>query len=138
MGPSALLPLRRNACWGFFRPKNPTASSGFEPANLGTKGRHAKMKKKVVWYRRGYEWGGGSRVGPPGVADGIDDKQPSTVMFVKVEASLAPYPGEPKSRHCIRWGSVLERSGVGYVWYRCGSVEPFVRGGLFQSYRVLF
>ena len=26
---------------GFFRPKNPTASSGFEPANLGTKGQHA-------------------------------------------------------------------------------------------------
>jgi len=26
MGPTALLPLRRKACWGFFRPKNPTAS----------------------------------------------------------------------------------------------------------------
>ena len=25
----------------FFRPKNPTASAGFEPANLGTKGQHA-------------------------------------------------------------------------------------------------
>ena len=25
----------------FFRPKNPTASVGFEPANLGTKGQHA-------------------------------------------------------------------------------------------------
>jgi hypothetical protein len=38
MGPTALLPLRRKACWGFFffRPKNPTASAGFEPANLGT------------------------------------------------------------------------------------------------------
>ena len=24
-----------------FHPKNPTASSGFEPANLGTKGQHA-------------------------------------------------------------------------------------------------
>ena len=41
MGPTALLPLRRKACWGFFRPKNPTASAGFEPANLGTKGQHA-------------------------------------------------------------------------------------------------
>ena len=40
MGPTALLPLRRKACWGFFRPKNPTASAGFEPANLGTKGHH--------------------------------------------------------------------------------------------------
>ena len=25
----------------FFRPKNPTASAGFEPTNLGTKGQHA-------------------------------------------------------------------------------------------------
>jgi hypothetical protein len=25
----------------FFRPKNPTASAGFEPANLGTRGQHA-------------------------------------------------------------------------------------------------
>ena len=41
MAPTALLPLRRNACWGFFRPKNPTASAGFEPANLGTKGQYA-------------------------------------------------------------------------------------------------
>ena len=41
MGPTALLPLRRKACWGFFRPKNPTASAGFEPANLGTKDQHA-------------------------------------------------------------------------------------------------
>ena len=41
MGPTALFPLRRKACWGFFHPKNPTASAGFEPANLGTKGQHA-------------------------------------------------------------------------------------------------
>ena len=41
MGPTALLPLRREACWGFFRPKNPTSSAGFEHANLGTKGQHA-------------------------------------------------------------------------------------------------
>jgi hypothetical protein len=33
MGQTALLPLRRKACWGFFSPKN---STGFEPANLGT------------------------------------------------------------------------------------------------------
>ena len=26
---------------GFFRPKNPTASAGFEPANSGTRGQHA-------------------------------------------------------------------------------------------------
>jgi hypothetical protein len=35
MGQTALLPLRRKECCGFFRPKNPTASGGFEPAILG-------------------------------------------------------------------------------------------------------
>jgi len=44
MGPTALLPLRRKACCGFYRPKNPTASAGFEPVNLGTKGQHATPK----------------------------------------------------------------------------------------------
>ena len=28
----------------FFTPKNPTASAGFEPANLGTKGQHATSR----------------------------------------------------------------------------------------------
>jgi hypothetical protein len=37
MGQMALLPLRRKACWGFFRPEFPTASAGFEPAILGTR-----------------------------------------------------------------------------------------------------
>jgi hypothetical protein len=32
----ALLPLRRKMCWGFFRPKNPTASARCKPANVGT------------------------------------------------------------------------------------------------------
>jgi hypothetical protein len=41
MGQTALLPLRRKACWGFFHPKNPRASAGFEPAKSGTKGQHA-------------------------------------------------------------------------------------------------
>jgi hypothetical protein len=41
MGPTVLLPLRRKPCWGFFRPNNPTASAGFELANLGTRGQHA-------------------------------------------------------------------------------------------------
>ena len=31
----------KEGVWGFFRPKNLTASAGFEPANLGTKGQHA-------------------------------------------------------------------------------------------------
>ena len=44
MGPTALPLLRRKACWGFFRPKNSTASAGFEPANLGTKGQHATTR----------------------------------------------------------------------------------------------
>ena len=44
MGPTALLPLRRKACWGFFRPKNPMALAGFEPANLGTKGQHTTSR----------------------------------------------------------------------------------------------
>jgi hypothetical protein len=44
MGQTPLLPLRRKACWGFCRPKNPTASAGFEPVNLGTKGQHATSR----------------------------------------------------------------------------------------------
>ena len=44
MGLTALLPLRKKTCWGFFRPKNPTASAGFEPANLGTKGQNANSR----------------------------------------------------------------------------------------------
>ena len=43
MGPTALLLLRRKARCGSFRPKNPTASVGFEPANSGTKGQHAHL-----------------------------------------------------------------------------------------------
>jgi hypothetical protein len=78
------------------------------------------------------------RVGSAGVADGTDDKQPSTVTCIKIETRLSAYPGQPKNSHCIRWGSVLERSCVGYVCYRCGSVEPSVRGGLFHSYHILF
>jgi hypothetical protein len=44
MGKTALLPLWRKACWGFFCPKNPTASARFEPTNLGTKGQHATSR----------------------------------------------------------------------------------------------
>ena len=49
MRPTALLPPRRKTCWGFFRPKNPTASAGFEPANLGTKGQHATPRPPKPW-----------------------------------------------------------------------------------------
>jgi hypothetical protein len=44
MGPTALLPLLRKACWGFFPPKNPTASAGCEHANLSTEGQHATSR----------------------------------------------------------------------------------------------
>ena len=43
MGTTDLLPLRRKACWGFCRPKNPTASAGLEPVNSGTRGLHAYL-----------------------------------------------------------------------------------------------
>ena len=37
-----LLPFRRKAYWGFSgHPKNPTASTGFEPANSGSSGQYA-------------------------------------------------------------------------------------------------
>ena len=45
IGTTALLPLRRKACWEFFCPNNPTAPAGFEPANLGTKGQHATPRR---------------------------------------------------------------------------------------------
>ena len=42
MGPIILLPFQRKACCGFLSPfKNPTASAGFEPTNLGIRGRRA-------------------------------------------------------------------------------------------------
>ena len=42
MGPIILIPFRRMACSGFLSPfKNPTASAGFEPANLGIRSQHA-------------------------------------------------------------------------------------------------
>jgi hypothetical protein len=34
----------------FFRPKNPTASAGCEPANLGTKGQHATSRPPKQLY----------------------------------------------------------------------------------------
>jgi hypothetical protein len=44
MGETALLPLRMKVCWGFFRPKNPTASAGFVLANLGIKDQHSTSR----------------------------------------------------------------------------------------------
>jgi hypothetical protein len=51
MGQTALLPLRRKACWGFFCPKNPMASAGFDPANLGTTGQHGPLDHQSRSYR---------------------------------------------------------------------------------------
>jgi len=54
MGPTALLPLQRKACWGFFHPKNSMALAGFEPANLGIKGQHATARppKPYIWLHK--------------------------------------------------------------------------------------
>ena len=42
MGHIILLPLRKKAYLGFSgRPKNPTASAGFEPPNSGSSGQYA-------------------------------------------------------------------------------------------------
>ena len=38
------------ACWGFFCPKNLTASDGCEPANFGTKGQHATSRPPKPLY----------------------------------------------------------------------------------------
>ena len=67
MGPTALLPLRRKACWGFFRPKNATASAGFEPANLGTKDQQATLDHRLDYLSYiachvSWELGGASRI----------------------------------------------------------------------------
>jgi hypothetical protein len=40
-GPTALLPAEGRRAEDFSALKNPTASAGFEPANLGTRGQHA-------------------------------------------------------------------------------------------------
>jgi hypothetical protein len=41
VGQTALIPLRRKACCGIFRPKSPMALAGIESAILGTRGQHA-------------------------------------------------------------------------------------------------
>ena len=53
MGPTALLPLRRKACWGFFRPKNPAASAGFKLANLAVKSLYIYI---YIYIQRFYGW----------------------------------------------------------------------------------
>jgi hypothetical protein len=59
MGQTALLPLRRKACWVFFRRKNQTASPGFEPANLGTRVRYLLSSQPFVMFyttKTGFIW----------------------------------------------------------------------------------
>ena len=44
-------------CWGFLiNLKNPTASAGFEPANLGTKGQHATSRPPKPLIHKYKEW----------------------------------------------------------------------------------
>jgi hypothetical protein len=54
MGQTALLPSEGSRAEDFFALKNPTASAGFEPANLGTKGQHANCRppKPLHDYKR--------------------------------------------------------------------------------------
>jgi hypothetical protein len=40
MGLTTLLPLRRKACCGFLSHLKSIAPAGFEPANLGSNGKH--------------------------------------------------------------------------------------------------
>jgi hypothetical protein len=42
MEPTALLPLRRKTCCGFYHTQKSIASAGFEPANLGSNSKYAK------------------------------------------------------------------------------------------------
>jgi hypothetical protein len=96
-------------------------------------------KKKIVWYRKDYEWGGWSRVGPRSVADGAVEMWPSAVTYIGRSTSIGISGRTEDMSWCPKWGTVLERSGVGYVWYRCGSVEPSVRGGcVSESSRSVF
>ena len=54
MGQTALLPSEGRRAEDFFALKSPTASAGFEPANLGTKGHHATSRppKPILDYIR--------------------------------------------------------------------------------------
>jgi hypothetical protein len=40
MGPTALLPHLRKSCYGFLSPLRNPSSAGFQPANLGSNGKH--------------------------------------------------------------------------------------------------
>ena len=44
-------PFERRRAEDFFALKNPTASAGFEPANLGTKGQHATSRPPKPLYK---------------------------------------------------------------------------------------
>ena len=44
MGPTALLPLRRKACWGFFRPEKSDGFGRVWTRELGQKGQHATSR----------------------------------------------------------------------------------------------
>ena len=48
MGRTLYFPSEGRRAEDFFRPKNPTASAGFELVNLGTKGQHATPRPPVT------------------------------------------------------------------------------------------
>jgi hypothetical protein len=55
MGPTALLPSEGSRAEDFFALKNPTASAGFEPANLGTtEAAYENMGTDVFAWVRGH------------------------------------------------------------------------------------
>jgi len=49
-GPTALLPHPKEGVLRIFHTKNPKASAGFEPANLGTKSQHATPRPQLGSY----------------------------------------------------------------------------------------
>ena len=74
----------------FFALKDPTASAGFEPANLGTKGQHATTRPPkpllVVWYRDSEENPVPLPLCPPKISHGLAWKK---IQFSHVSSKTA-------------------------------------------------
>jgi len=110
MGPTASLPLRRRACWGFFRPKNPTASAGFEPANLGTKGQHATPRPPKP-HIQGDSGGICTTLGNDSMSD---SKQKSSYEHGFEFEWLRSYGHFLIPVHALMWTALMEPAG-GYL-----------------------
>jgi hypothetical protein len=99
MGQTALFPLRRKACCGIFRMKNPTAAAGFEPAILGTRGQH-----ELDHWSRSHRWISGI---------GLLTRDFGSRRLWMVSTMLRPlYPWENPVHIVIR-GWVGPRDGLG-------------------------